>query len=120
MKEMQCLQKDKSERLMVVSVLSCLYEEEDYGYQLLAKLSRFGIDVKAVRPATLYRVLRKLEEQGMIASRWTDSSQGPNQRLYTITPQGFNAYLAWLARLKERQHQIYLLLDKAKEQGVIQ
>lgn len=119
MSHMTCLEKDKSERLMVVSVLSCLYESQDYGYQLLMKLSRFGMDPTEVLPATLYRVLRKLEAQELIASHWADSSQGPKQRHYRITDKGQVSYRAWLERLSTRKQQIQLILDAAIKQGVI-
>lgn len=65
-----------------------LRAEPSYGYVLRRELRERGLDVEA---ATLYRGLRELERDGLIASRWLEPAAGPRARVYTITAEGQQA-----------------------------
>jgi PadR family transcriptional regulator PadR len=60
----------------VLAVLSRL-EEEQYGYALSQTLAEKGM---AVDQGTLYPLLRRMEKQGLLESRW--SVEGPQPRRY--------------------------------------
>jgi DNA-binding PadR family transcriptional regulator len=75
--------------------------------ELLERKSLSGYDVKKrflgslafgwhAHVSQLYPTLRQLEERGYVTSRTEASNQGPARRLYTITPAGRAAVLAWL------------------------
>ncbi|MGI9099795.1 MAG: PadR family transcriptional regulator [Solirubrobacteraceae bacterium] len=66
-------------------LLLLLRAEPSYGYMLHRELSIRGLEIE---PGTLYRSLRELEGDGLIASRWMDPAAGPRSRVYTITPEG--------------------------------
>ena len=69
---------------IVLCVLSQL-EEPMYGYSLVSALSESGIAVEA---NTLYPLLRRLESQGMLESKW-ETDNGPKPRkYYCITKLG--------------------------------
>jgi len=71
-----------------------LHCNEAHGYELLEGLKQFGFGQNPVDSSTVYRILRGLDEQGFVASRWDTGGAGPARRLYQITEQG-DPYLAW-------------------------
>lgn len=56
-----------------------------YGYKLRGELDAQGLDTD---PGTVYRVLRRLERDGLVQSRWMGSVAGPRRRFYRLTPKG--------------------------------
>ncbi|TCJ20286.1 poly-beta-hydroxybutyrate-responsive repressor [Rubrobacter taiwanensis] len=79
---------------MVPFLLLCLREWNSYGYELMERMTAFGFG--AMNPGTLYRVLRQMERDGMVSSRWETSGDGPARRVYSITDVG-EAYLRFWA-----------------------
>lgn len=55
-----------------------------YGYALLGALAEHGIDVDA---NTLYPLLRRLEDQGLLTSEW-DTKQARPRKVYRTSEQG--------------------------------
>ncbi|MBN2085615.1 MAG: helix-turn-helix transcriptional regulator [Anaerolineales bacterium] len=70
----------------VLAVLSRL-EEEQYGYALSQQLAEKGM---AVDQGTLYPLLRRLEKQGLLESRWSVEGSQP-RRYYKLGKQGREA-----------------------------
>lgn len=68
---------------IVLAVLSQLREEE-YGYSLKKLLAERGLDVDE---GTLYPLLRRLEAQGLLRSRWRMEDSRP-RRYYRLSAQG--------------------------------
>lgn len=67
-------------------LLLLLWEEPAYGYELrekLAKMSPTQWDM-----GTVYRALNTMEEDGLVASSWERSDEGPRRRRYDISPPG--------------------------------
>lgn len=67
-------------------VLACLVrlQRPNYGYALLESLNALGILVDA---NTLYPLLRRLENQGMLASEWNTEEARP-RKFYRTSPAG--------------------------------
>jgi PadR family transcriptional regulator PadR len=58
-----------------------------HGYTLLERLREFGM--AGLNPTIVYRVLRNMENQGLVESDWnSEGTQGPPRRVYSITPLG--------------------------------
>lgn len=68
---------------LVLAVLGALREEE-YGWSLLKALAARGLEIEE---GTLYPLLRRLEEQGLLVSRWR-TENGRRRRYYRISPRG--------------------------------
>jgi DNA-binding PadR family transcriptional regulator len=66
-----------------LSVLSKL-RTSTYGYNLIGKLSECGISIEA---NTLYPMLRRLESQGLLESRWDTEGKKP-RKYYQTSPKG--------------------------------
>ena len=67
------------------SLLLLLKESPGYGYDLVNRLKKLGVDDD---PATVYRALRSLEEKHAVSSHWHTSSSGPARHVYRLTPAG--------------------------------
>lgn len=67
-------------------LLLLLREAPAHGYELLDRLRAFGFE--GSDPGGLYRALRKLEGEGLVASAWQRSGAGPDRRMYELTRAG--------------------------------
>ncbi|MFL7890496.1 MAG: PadR family transcriptional regulator [Anaerolineales bacterium] len=69
--------------ILVLATLSQL-DEAMYGYALIDELSKRGLEIDQ---GTLYPLLRRLEEQGLLESEWNVEGPRP-RRYYQISPTG--------------------------------
>jgi DNA-binding PadR family transcriptional regulator len=74
-------------RGLIVLAILALLEEERYGYALREELSSQGLEVPE---GTLYPLLRRLESQGLLKSRWQTGESRP-RRYYRTSPRGREA-----------------------------
>jgi PadR family transcriptional regulator, regulatory protein PadR len=80
-----------------------------HGYQLIQTLTVMGLGL--VDPATVYRTLRQLEQEGYITSVWDPGASGPARRMYTLTDAG-QAYLdVWARQLEQYQSVLNRFFD---------
>jgi PadR family transcriptional regulator PadR len=69
--------------VIALAVLGQLSDEQ-YGYSLIQLLAEKGLQVEQ---GTLYPLLRRLEDQGLLESDWRVEESRP-RRYYIISPQG--------------------------------
>jgi len=69
-----------------VALLALLAGGPAHGYELLEQVVAAG--VRAADPGGLYRLLRAMEQEGLVFSWWVDSAAGPPRRTYELTPAG--------------------------------
>ena len=69
--------------VLVLAALSQL-QEEKYGYSLINSLTEKGLDIDQ---GTLYPMLRRLEDQGLLQSEWNVEGSRP-RRYYQISQEG--------------------------------
>ncbi len=99
------------ERFLEVCLLLLLRDEIGYGYGLIEQLSRFGFSEADLNVSTLYRTLRKMEQEGLVTSFWETGGQGPKRRVYEITVRGKSDLDQWVMVLKKRKARIDLLVN---------
>jgi DNA-binding PadR family transcriptional regulator len=80
-------EQDLRKGVLVLAVLSQLREEQ-YGYSLRQALAERGMPIEE---GTLYPLLRRLESQGLLDSRWHTES-GPPRRYYSLSESGAELY----------------------------
>ena len=85
---------DKYERQMKKGVLDMLVlklleSEPRYGYQIIQELKDKSGDVFSLKDGTLYPILYRLEDDGLVVSRWSEAvgKQVP-RKYYEITQNG--------------------------------
>lgn len=81
--------------VIVLAVLSKL-QQEHYGYSLRQVLAEDGFEINE---GTLYPLLRRLEKQGLLESRWNVDNGRP-RRYYIISAQGKETHLELKAEWK--------------------
>ncbi len=90
-------------------VLLVLKQWNLHGYLILQQLERMGFS--SIDHATLYRELRRLEGQGLVASEWETGESGPARRVYSITDAGEQMLLGWTEVVSGYQRMINGFFD---------
>lgn len=73
-------------------VLKLLEKEEKYGYQIISELKERSSDRFLLKEGTLYPILYRLEDDGLVESKWS-GAQGKKvpRKYYAITREGRQA-----------------------------
>ena len=73
-------------------VLEIICQTPTYGYELMTKIKIRSGDLFALKEGTLYPILYRLEDEGMICASWSQG-EGRNapKKMYTATAQGQQA-----------------------------
>lgn len=72
--------------LLETAVLGILAHAPAHGYAIAADLEDAGLG--RLRGGSLYPLLARLEEGGVVSTTWQPGDGGPGRRLYAITPDG--------------------------------
>jgi poly-beta-hydroxybutyrate-responsive repressor len=99
------------ERFVEPSLLLLLREGAHHGYELRDSIAAVagedGADL-----GNLYRVLRSLEADGIVTSKWDALSSGPARRRYALTAIGTTLLDQWVEELRRIQSTIDTFLDR--------
>jgi len=102
------------ERFAEPALLLLLRERPAHGYDLLERLPELTGESR-IEMGNLYRLLRGLEEEGLVSSEWDDSSSGPAKRRYAITPAGEQVLDQWAEALQRSQERTARFLARYEE-----
>ncbi|MBO7299830.1 MAG: PadR family transcriptional regulator [Tidjanibacter sp.] len=69
-------------------ILSILSRGASYAPQIIAELKEAEM---IVVEGTLYPILTRQKNQGLLTYRWEESPQGPPRKYYSLTPEGREA-----------------------------
>lgn len=89
------------ERFVEPALLELLSERPMHGYELLERLPELAREERRVDLGNLYRLLRSLEEEGIVISSWDGSVPGPAKRIYRLTPAGEGLLEQWAGALRD-------------------
>tara|TARA_B100000029_G_scaffold473379_1_gene514691 strand:- start:32 stop:364 length:333 start_codon:yes stop_codon:yes gene_type:complete len=81
---------------LVLAVLAQL-REEHHGYRLKKALQAQGLDIEQ---STLYPLLRRLEQQGLLSSEWREEDKR-RKRFYRLSGTGSEVLDALLAEWRQ-------------------
>ena len=99
------------ERFSEPAVLLLLRERAAHGYELLDALPALTGE-RRVDMGNLYRVLRALEEDALVTSRWEAGEPGPAKRTYELTTAGRRLLDEWASALRRSRERIDTFLDR--------
>ena len=102
------------ERFAEPALLLLLRERPAHGYELLDELPALTGEER-VDMGNLYRILRALEEDGLVASEWREDLPGPTKRTYELTDAGLRLLDQWAQALAEAQQRIGAFLARYQE-----
>jgi len=94
------------ERFAEPSLLLLLRERPAHGYDLLERLPELSGEQR-VEMGNLYRLLRALEDEGLVTSEWADG-----KRTYSLSPQGEALLEQWVEALRRSQERTERFLNR--------
>jgi PadR family transcriptional regulator PadR len=100
------------ERFVEPALLLLLRERPMHGYELIERLPEVAGEDVRVDVGNLYRILRGLEEEGVVTSEWSADLPGPAKRTYQLTDAGNRLLDRWAAALGEARQTIGSFLDR--------
>lgn len=106
--------------LVEPAVLAAVAKGEAHGYELKGAIEALTQGAVVVDPGGLYRVLRRLEDEGLVRSEWESGESGPQRRVYRLTEEGHSSLGQWAAHLNEKEASIRRVreaVEKSAAQG---
>ena len=100
-----------SSKLLVLNLLS---EKSCYGYELIKMLKQRSNNVFDMKEGTLYPILHKLENEGMILS-FNEEVSGRVRKIYALTDKGKKV----LAKEKEEWREFSMAVNQVLAFGGI-
>jgi PadR family transcriptional regulator PadR len=97
--------------LMEAAVLASLAGRAAHGYDLRRALAELTGGFMVVESSSIYRLLRRLEQEGLVASSWTEGEYGPQRRQYHLTDDGYSRLVAWRPQLEARERAFRLVIE---------
>lgn len=79
------------------TLLALLEPEPAHGYTLKQQYDRWFAHKRPLAFGQVYATLGRLEKRGLVVQTDVESGQGPERRLYEITPEGVTAIDDWVA-----------------------
>lgn len=84
-------------------ILSILSAGESYGYAIIQRIEHLSAGGLTWEDSTLYPVLHRMENQGLLTSSWQRAETGRRRKYYAITDKGLQAL--------EKEKQQWLRVD---------
>ena len=90
-------------------VLALLQAEERYGFDLVRALGE--TDGLVTSEGTIYPLLSRLRNDGLVETTWHESAQGPPRRYYRITKEGRSALGVFIEQWKRFRDTVDRILE---------
>lgn len=97
-------------------VLLLLKKDDAYASEMIARLKDAHL---IVMEGTLYPLLTRLKNDGLLAYRWEESMQGPPRKYYSITPLGLEFLQQLQSSWDEIARSVNLLLSDSTSTSLI-
>lgn len=99
--------------VLEVCVLRALAAAPTYGYAIAADLEAAGLGT--IKGGTLYPLLTRFENAGVVAPEWRTGESGPARKYYSLTDRGRTELDALTARWAEFAHVVSSHLETERE-----
>jgi DNA-binding PadR family transcriptional regulator len=101
----------RGQGLLEPAVLAVLASRPSHGYELQRAVEELSGGLVCMDSGGMYRVLRRLEEDGFVASNWAEGDHGPQRRCYELTGEGRALLEQWVERLRRRDEVIHSVIE---------
>jgi PadR family transcriptional regulator PadR len=85
---MESLERELRRGTLEMLLLRILADEPTYGYELLGRLGERSGGRFHIKEGTLYPVLYRLEDAGLVVPEWEQRARGASRKVYRLTPAG--------------------------------
>ncbi|MBL7704654.1 MAG: PadR family transcriptional regulator [Taibaiella sp.] len=72
-------------------ILAIIKDREVYPSEILEQMKMAGLNILE---GTLYPLLTRLKNAGLLTYRWEESTSGPPRKYFSLTPEGDQFYVA--------------------------
>ncbi|MEG6521401.1 PadR family transcriptional regulator [Desulfotomaculum sp. 1211_IL3151] len=107
----------RMDKMLIPTLLYFLSLKPAHGYELIQKINESGFSEVEADPATIYRNLRRIEEDGLVISQWETEHTGPARRAYQLSPEGHQALAYCVQLITEKVARMQAFIDQY-QQGV--
>ncbi|MGQ9624448.1 MAG: PadR family transcriptional regulator [Candidatus Bathycorpusculaceae bacterium] len=84
-------------------IMRILYEKPMHGYQLLEEIEERSCGFHKLEPGSIYTLLRRMDERGLLESKWEKVEGSPDRRIYKLTEKGVEALKMGLESIVKRK-----------------
>ena len=103
-------------KMVQPAVLAVLAQQPLHGYLIVRRLSEMTMFAgECPDPAGVYRVLRSMDQRGLVTSSWDLAEAGPAKRRFKLTPSGRACLERWARTLEQYARSIEDLLAIIRE-----
>ena len=96
-------------------VLLLLRKGDAYASEIISRMKEAHL---IVMEGTLYPLLTRLKNDGLLSYRWEESPSGPPRKYYSITPPGVEALGQLQNSWEELSHTVNHLLDNSETTAI--
>lgn len=97
-------------------ILRVVCEKSAHGYEIMQRIGEISEGRHHVKSGAIYTILGRMEDAGLLTSRWVENEGGPNRRIYAATENG-RAYLKqWLEQVIERRRMMEKMMEFYEKQ----
>jgi DNA-binding PadR family transcriptional regulator len=105
-------------RFIEPRILYLLYGKSAHGYEIVGRMEEIPLPGPLPDTGAVYRKLRQMEEEGLLASSWGTGGTGPRRRNYRITEKGRSRMVAWLEAIGQRIEMLERFTSLCREEVV--
>lgn len=89
-------------RFIEPRILFLLNRGPAHGYELMRRMEEVPLPGPLPDVGAVYRRLRRMEEEGLVSSRWTSAERGPQRKVYRLTSRGRKRLALWVEAIRAR------------------
>lgn len=98
------------------AILLLLKQDPSHGYTLIEDLRREDLIDADLDAAVVYRYMREMEDDGLLASNWDTTGGGVPRRVYRLTPAGEEFARGCLVNLERTRRRLGRIFRLYREQ----
>lgn len=104
--------------VLEILVLKLLSDEKKYGYQLISQLKELGKGMFSMKEGTLYPILYRLQDDGLVTSDWSEPGDKESPRkYYSITVEGQKTLIKLVDLWSEFAAEVSRVLEGGESNG---
>ena len=105
-------------RLLRPAIMAVLADRPTHGYEIARRLADLGMFAQH-RPdhAGIYRMLRSMQDEGLVTCAWELAESGPARRRFALTSPGRACLAKWADTLQEYGRAVAELLGVLRKVG---
>lgn len=104
------------DKLIQPNILILLAKQELHGYWIIQELEKKDLfQGERADNTGIYRTLKRMEDKGLVKSKWDLEGSGTAKKVYGITEEGFHCLQNWIGTLQSYRDTIDHIIREAEE-----